>query len=184
MKELSSGVRDALKPQPPLSLWVSQKNTGRTPQSKNRSTTCPAQIPSMNEMKANKHMIMSMRKESGEIMPDREEILRICTDFCKSLYYQTVPTPESAIKSSPDTEKIPKFTEEEVERAIKMMKRHKAYGMDGTASDILKRRGQSVLTYLTNIFNNISKTKQIPFSWHEAKLVILFKRETQRHQEL
>ena len=33
-----------------------------------------------------------------------------------------------------------------------------------------------VLTYLTNIFNNILKTKQIPDSWHEAKIVILFKK--------
>ena len=32
------------------------------------------------------------------------------------------------------------------------------------------------LTYLTNIFNNILKTKQIPDSWHEAKIVILFKK--------
>ena len=39
----------------------------------------------------------------------------------------------------------------------------------------IKLGGQSVLTYLTNIFNNIFKTKQIPGSWHEAKIVILFK---------
>ena len=68
----------------------------------------------------NKQMITSMRKESGEITSDREEILKICTNFCKSLYTQTVPTPENTIKSSPDTEEIPEFTEEEeVERAIK-----------------------------------------------------------------
>ena len=36
--------------------------------------------------------------------------------------------------------------------------------------------GQIVLIYLTNIFNNILKTKQIPGSWHEAKIVILFKK--------
>ena len=36
--------------------------------------------------------------------------------------------------------------------------------------------GPVVLTYLTNIFNNILKTKQIPDSWHEAKIVILFKK--------
>ena len=29
--------------------------------------------------------------------------------------------------------------------------------------------GGIVLTYLTNILNNILKTKQIPDSWHEAK---------------
>ena len=33
-----------------------------------------------------------------------------------------------------------------------------------------------VLTYLTNISNNILRRKQIPDSWHEAKIVILFKK--------
>ena len=97
-------------------------------------------------------MIMSMRKESGEITADREEILKICANFYKSLCTQTVPTPESTMKSSPDTEEIPEFTEEEVERAIKRMK-----------SDIIKLGGPVVLTYLTNIFNNILKTKQEVF---------------------
>ena len=83
-------------------------------------------------------MIMSMRKESGEITTNREEILKICTNFYKSLYTQTVPTPESTMKSSPDTEEIPEFTEKEVERAIKRMKRHKAQGVDGITSDIIK----------------------------------------------
>ena len=124
----------------------------------------------------NKQMIMSMRKESGEITTNREEILKICANFYKSLYTQTVPTPESTMKSSPDTEEIPEFTEEEVERAIKRMKRHKAQGVDGITNDIIKLGGPVVLTYLTNIFNNILKTKQIPDSWHEAKIVILFKK--------
>ena len=89
----------------------------------------------------NKQMIMSMRKESGEITTNREEILKICANFYKSLYTQTVPTPESTMKSSPDTEEIPEFTEEEVERAIKRMKRHKAQGVDGITSDIIKLGG-------------------------------------------
>ena len=67
----------------------------------------------------NKQMIMSMRKQSGEITSDREEILKIFANFYKALYTQAVPTPENTMKSSPDTEEIPKFTEEEVERAIK-----------------------------------------------------------------
>ena len=62
-------------------------------------------------------------------------------EFGKSLYTQTVPTPESTMKSSPDTEEIPEFTEEEVERAMKRMKRHRAQGMDGITSDIIKLGG-------------------------------------------
>ena len=70
-------------------------------------------------------MIMSTRKESGEITSGREEILKICANFYRSLYTQTVPAPESAMKSSPDTKEIPEFTEEEMERAIKRMKNTK-----------------------------------------------------------
>ena len=94
-----------------------------------------------------------------------------------------MPTPESTIKSSPDTEEIPEFCGKEVERVIKTMKRHKAHGMDETTSDITKRRewgagrgGGGVLTYPTNIFSKILKTKQIPDCWHGAKIVILFKK--------
>ena len=47
--------------------------------------------------------------------------------------------------------------------------------MDGNTSDIIKLTGQGVVTYLTNDFNNISKTKQIHISWHKAKTVILCK---------
>ena len=86
-------------------------------------------------------MILSTRNESGEITSDRKEILNLCANFYKSLYTQTVPTPESTMKSSPDTEEIPEFTEDEVERAIKRMKRHKAEGMDGITSDIIKPGG-------------------------------------------
>ena len=57
----------------------------------------------------NKQMIMVMRKESGEIASDREEILKNMCRFYKALYTQTVPTPESTMESSPDTAEIPEF---------------------------------------------------------------------------
>ena len=82
-----------------------------------------------------------MRKKSGEITSDREGILKICADFYKVFYTQTVPTPESAMKSSQGTEEISEFTEEEVERTIKRMNTHKAQGMDGIISDIIKLGG-------------------------------------------
>ena len=73
------------------------------------------------------------------------------------------------MKSSPDSEVITKFTEEEVEREIKWMKRHKAQEMDGITSDIIKLGGP-------NKHLQQHKTKQILDSWHEAKIVILVKK--------
>ena len=48
--------------------------------------------------------------------------------------------------------------------------------MDGITSDIIKVLGKSVHSYLTSIFNYTLKTKQISDSWHEAIIVILFKK--------
>ena len=85
------------------------------------------------------------------------------------------------MKSNPDTEEIAEFTEE-VERVVKRMKVHKAHRMDGITSSNIKIGGggggeQIVFIYPTNIFNiNKLKTRQIPDSWNEAKLVILFKK--------
>ena len=45
-----------------------------------------------------------------------------------------------------------------------------------SSSSIITSNIKLVLTYLTNIFNNRRKAKQIPDSWHEAKIVILFKK--------
>ena len=37
-----------------------------------------------------------------------------------------------------------------------------------------------VFTYQTNVFNDILQPKQIPDSWHEAKVLIPFKRAIPR----
>ena len=76
------------------------------------------------------------------------------------------------MKPSPDTEEKPKFAEEEVERAMKRMKRYKAHGMDRITSDMKLEGGgggggQSVLTFLTNIFNDIIITDKAD-SWQLA----------------
>ena len=91
---------------------------------------------------------MSTRKESGEITSDREEILKSCTDFYKSFYTQTSPTQEGTMKSNQDTEEMLEFREE-LERAIKRIKRHKAQVMAGILFDIKLEGGGGGGTNLT-----------------------------------
>ena len=79
------------------------------------------------------------------------------------------------MKSSTDTDEIPDFSKE-VGRAIKRINRPKAHRMDGIPPNNIKLGRPSVLTYLKNISNNILMTNQISDSWHETKIVILFKK--------
>ena len=87
-----------------------------------------------------------------------------------------MPTSESAMKSSPDTEEMLEFTEEEeVEKATKRTKINKTHGMDGITSDNIKTEVTNC-SHLSNIFINMLKIKQIPDRGHEAKIVILYKK--------
>ena len=45
----------------------------------------------------------------------------------------------------------------------------------GITGDTTTLGGQSVLTFQTNSFNNILTTKQVPKSWHKAKIILLIK---------
>ena len=99
---------------------------------------------------------MSMRKESGEMTSNREVFFFKYAQISTSHSIpKTVPIQESTMKSSPDTEEISDFTEEEVERAIKRMERHKSQGIGGITSDIIKLGGQIVLTHQTNILKTM-----------------------------
>jgi len=123
-----------------------------------------------------KQLIASMRKENGEITKDREEILKICTNFYEKLYSSSIPTPKDIIKESCDLEEPPPITIKEVENALKKMKHNKAPGPDGITTDLIRIGGTPVTEFLTKIFNKIMTTKQIPKEWKEAKMIIIFKK--------
>ena len=87
-----------------------------------------------------------------------------------------MPTPESTMNSNPDTEEMSGFTEEGAEKAITRLKRHKVHEMNGITSGVINLGGQGII-YIPDIFNNIL-TNDIPNTWHEAKIAILFKKNS------
>ena len=80
------------------------------------------------------------------------------------------------MSSSPDNTEVPPFTEEEVEASLKKMSKRKAPGPYDITSDMFILGGEPVLKYLTKTFNEILTTTQIPPSWDEAKVIIIYKK--------
>ena len=58
----------------------------------------------------------------------------------KSYTQKTVEKPQNLVEKSPEQEKVPKFTDKEIENTLKSLKQGKAPGIDIT-SDILKLAG-------------------------------------------
>ena len=65
------------------------------------------------------------------------------------------------------------------------MSKNKAPGSDGVTTDILLLGGPVMIKHLTMAYNTILKNQEIPKSWEEAKIIILFKKRKQkRHKKL
>ena len=126
--------------------------------------------------------ITSMLKENGETTNKREEILSIyiCSDFYKKLYAKTVEKPQDLVEKSPEQEKVPKFTDKEIENTLKSLKKGKASGIDNITSDILKLGGKEIIKALKTIFSEILESQEIPETWREAKMIILHKKGERR----
>ncbi|GFN91089.1 hypothetical protein PoB_001759500 [Plakobranchus ocellatus] len=80
------------------------------------------------------------------------------------------------LTSSPDQKKIQPFLEEEVKETLDEMKKKKVPGNDGITSDVMKIRGLQVTKYMTKVYNEVLKSKEIPICWKEAKDTLLEKK--------
>ncbi|GFO29673.1 hypothetical protein PoB_005617800 [Plakobranchus ocellatus] len=58
-------------------------------------------------------------------------------------------------------------------RDVDEMKKKKAPGNDGITSDVMKIGGPQVMKYMTKVYNEILKSKEILICWKEAKVIII-----------
>ncbi|KAM2624012.1 hypothetical protein TB1_031028 [Malus domestica] len=68
-----------------------------------------------------------------------------------------------------------RIRKEEVGVALKKMKHRKAVGPDDIPIEVWKVLGETGITWLTNLFNRILKTKKMPNEWRMSTLVPIYK---------
>ena len=70
---------------------------------------------------------------------------------------------------------VEKVSVEEVERALRKMKRGKAVGPDDIPVEVWKCLGQRGIEWLTNFFNDILEAEKMPDEWRNSILVPIYK---------
>jgi hypothetical protein len=68
-----------------------------------------------------------------------------------------------------------KITIEEVEVAIKSLKKNKASGIDGIVNEIIIYGGVEFMNYLCILFNNVFESEELPEEWSKGLISPLFK---------
>ncbi|XP_013147693.1 PREDICTED: uncharacterized protein LOC106110415 [Papilio polytes] len=111
----------------------------------------------------------------------RSSIEKTATEFYKQLYTETDKTTNTEEKKKDVIEEdIPHILEAEVLRAIRTQKSGKASGEDKISNELLKDTIASIITPLTDLFNEILANEQIPTQWTKSTITLLYKKGDKR----
>lgn len=126
----------------------------------------------------NRNYIQSLKDENNVEQNDRDEVMKIATKFYQNLYKSELNEQEQK-EVEPNLGKFEEISDislEEVKSAMSMMKNRKACGDDEIPVDLLKVCDESVLKKLTQVFNELLGNEELPNSWHESRIILLFKK--------
>ena len=71
----------------------------------------------------------------------------------------------------------PDVTREEVAKAVRRLQNGKAAGKDRIVAELLKSGGETVIDWLTELMQEVWRTKKVPQDWRNATFIPLFKKD-------
>ena len=117
--------------------------------------------------------------ESGQpLQRNEEKLARWRRHFEKVLNIDNAVSEEvmAGIVDNADVE-TPDVTREEVEKAMTKLKNGKAAGNDNIAAELLKNGGEAMVDWVTELAQEVWRTRKVPQEWKDATLVSLFKKD-------
>ena len=121
-----------------------------------------------------KNINWGIKDKDGKILTKKEDILKRWADFYENLYHDT---PVATYIDDANEDEIPPILRIEVETAINNMKNSKSPGLDNIHTEYLKAGGDPLIDALLMLFNRILITKEIPQSFKEALIVVIYKKK-------
>ncbi|XP_072051944.1 uncharacterized protein [Amphiura filiformis] len=119
------------------------------------------------------------KDKNGKCLVEEKEILSRWTEYCSDLYnyeLQGDPSILDCPQSYPDNEESQPILREELEAAVKAMKKGKSPGIDNIPDELVQAAGDAAIDVLTKICNNIWKTGKWPTPWTQSLVITLPKK--------
>ncbi|CAH2104737.1 unnamed protein product [Euphydryas editha] len=127
------------------------------------------------ELHTHKTWIPSLLENSTP-STNRENILKIATNFYANLYDQRENENSEIITFHPQNKTNIEWNATEIVREINRLKSNKSPGPDGIPNEALKL-GQTLLTpTITTLFNTIIKEERVPEQWTKSNIILLYKK--------
>lgn len=117
----------------------------------------------------------SIKNRGGELLVEQEEINAAWGEYFSDLYNQNViPIPEEPEILMEQNAEDP-ITREEVDDAIRKMKRGKSPGCDGLPAEIFKE-GEDIKEWLWRVYSSAWNEEKIPEEWGQAIICPIHKK--------
>ena len=115
-----------------------------------------------------------IRDKGGTCLTENEDILKRWTEYCSEKYnYRATGDPE-VLNVPPATNNANHpILLEEVEAAVKLLKKGKSAGVDNIPSELLQQGGEATVNALLIIRNKIWRTGEWPTSWTQSLVITL-----------
>ena len=133
------------------------------------------------ELSSGKPWIQSLTTPLGQIKTSRTDIIQTATDFYANLYKSSTQNANSSLvqfisKPAEEVAPVPPKMRSEVRKALRDLKVQKSPGEDGILNEYLKAGEDELAEPLTDCFNKIILTEEIPESWLTNNIILLHKK--------
>ena len=110
----------------------------------------------------------------GTCLTENEDILKRWTEYCSELYnYRATGAPEVLNVPSATSNANHPILREEVEAAVKSLKKGKSAGVDNIPAELLQQGGEAMVNALLIICNKIWRTGEWPTPWTQSLVITL-----------
>ncbi|KAK2177396.1 hypothetical protein NP493_599g02057 [Ridgeia piscesae] len=116
----------------------------------------------------------TIQDKDGKCLTEEQDILKRWSEYCSELYnYRATGDPEVLnVPPATDNDNYP-ILREEVEAAVKSLKKGKSAGADNVPAELVQPRGEAMISALLTICNKIWQTGEWPTPW-TLSLIITF----------
>ena len=116
--------------------------------------------------------------KDGNLLTENDAILQRWTDYCEGLYNYPLRPDINILsdKTSNNQDKDPPILRDEVEAAIRQLKKGKSPGIDNIPAELIKNGGEETVQKLTELCQKIQDTKNWPKEWTQSLVIPLPKK--------
>jgi hypothetical protein len=123
----------------------------------------------------------AIKDKNGKMLQDKDDVKKRWTEYCSGLYTDsgnndTVVAELDQISPPPKDDEMHDILYEEVEAAVKRLKKHKSPGIDDITGEMIQAGGEVVTEELHGICNQIWQGGKVPDDWAKSVIITIPKK--------